>query len=139
MLDRCSGFVRGEDGRSADLLAFKPEFPEGALLTVVSTGCTHTHTRTHRYARTHMWSDLRTTHLLSVGNSPHQAVEVPVRSGSQIKICDHCPDDPGVCLCQTLCSSLNFQFTDYILSQKGEKVNFFCCDCLRCWSIGGHI
>ncbi len=31
------------------------------------------------YFRYHcLWSDLRTTHLLSVGNSPHQAVEVPV-------------------------------------------------------------
>ncbi len=67
----------------------------------------------------HVWSDLRTTHLLlPVGDAPDESVKVSIGCRAQIKVLNHGSQHPGVGLSQPLGCDFDLKLPDYVLTKK---------------------
>ncbi len=66
----------------------------------------------------YVWSDMHFTHLLVMGQPPHELVECMIGQGPKGEVPHHCLYYSWVSLGETLCPSLQDQFALYILSQE---------------------
>ena len=86
-----------------------------------------------------MWSDLWTTHLvLTVGDPPHEPVEISVAGHPQIEVLYHGSDDPGVRLGQPLGVGFNSDLPCDVLTQETQQIYLLWSDRLRRASNIGH-
>ncbi len=72
-----------------------------------------------------LWSDLRTTHLLlSVGYRPHEMIKILMTCWSEVEISNSCLHHLGVGFWSPLLVCLDGKFSNNILPQKAENVEF---------------